>query len=186
MLTRWLDAVLEEPARMAGMTTERMAIQVGAGALASVTNILFEEFTTSLLNTIGKALIGVGLTATAAEILPVRLMELDDRTKQEILVVGSVIGLDGIYRAVRNLSATQTALQQFLSALQSGNILGALQMLVKNPFTQPAAGTGAAVVTAAATTTAPVTVVRSITPEEEIVPIAEAAPESGYTDVSVL
>ncbi|MEM1950408.1 MAG: hypothetical protein QXI43_00030 [Candidatus Nitrosocaldus sp.] len=135
MLTKWLDVILEEPARTIGIAPERLAVQAGGGALAAATNIAFEEFTTTLLNTIGKALIGLGMIAHTSDIIPVpRLVEIDDRTKQEILIIGSAIGLDGIYRAVRNLSATQTATQQFISTLTTGNILGALQMLVKNPF----------------------------------------------------
>lgn len=135
MLTNWLDMALEEPARQIGMSPERLAVQAGGGALAAATNIVFEEFTTTVLNTVGKALIGLGLVASTSEVLPLpRIAYLDDRTKQELLIIGSVIGLDGIYRAIRNLSATQSAINQFLSTLQSGNIIGALQMLVKNPF----------------------------------------------------
>ncbi|MEM4321087.1 MAG: hypothetical protein QW475_04530 [Candidatus Nitrosocaldus sp.] len=136
MLTDWLDSVLEEPSRQIGITAERLAIQAGGGALAAATNIAFEEFTTTLLNTVGKALLGLGLVASTTEIIPspITAISLDDRTKQELLIIGSAIGLDGIYRAVRNLSATQTAINQFIDTLKAGNILGAFQMLIKNPF----------------------------------------------------
>lgn len=138
MLTDWLDSVLEEPSRQMGFTAERLAIQAGGGALAAAANIAFEEFTTTLINTIGKALLGVGLVATASEQFaiptPIPTTPIDDRTKQELLIIGSAIGLDGIYRAVRNMDSTQAAVNQFLDTLRTGNILGALQMLIKNPF----------------------------------------------------
>ena len=178
MLTQWLDAILEEPARITGLNKERLAIQVGSGLLASATNIVFEEFTTTLLNTIGKALIGLGITVDAVGLSPIKLMELDDRTKQELLVIGSALTLDGIYRSVRNIAGTQSALQQFLATLQSGNIVGALQMLIKNPFTPTTTGGGGGIILSTPPQSqVPVTVVTPTTPVPESMRIEEPITE---------
>ncbi|MEM1951633.1 MAG: hypothetical protein QXI43_06320 [Candidatus Nitrosocaldus sp.] len=135
MLTEWLDQILAEPAREMGIAPERLAVQVGSGVIADAANIAFDEFTTTVLNTVGKALIGLGIIAQTSDDIPVpKLIPLDERTKQELLIIGSELAIDGIERARRNPCATKAALQQFISTLQSGNIVGALQMLFKNPL----------------------------------------------------
>jgi ABC-type Fe3+-siderophore transport system permease subunit len=155
MLTEVFDELNRPLAELVKVSPSQISTLAGSSAIGIISNELINQFTQGITPVI-KLGAGVG-----AVVLPaVADIEMDARTRDETLIIGSILTTTGAIELAKGWQSTTSALQNFFTLLSQGKMQEAFSSIIKNPFAQPT--TAGSVVTVGA----PATVVTVGIPEQ--------------------
>jgi hypothetical protein len=154
MLTEVFDELNRPLAELVKVSPSQISTLAGSSAIGIISNELINQFTQGITPVI-KLGAGVGTVVLPA----VADIEMDARTRDETLIIGSILGTTGAIELAKGWNNVVSSLQNLFTLLSQGKIQEAFSAIIKNPFTQPSPAGGIV------TTGAPSAVITVGTPE---------------------
>ena len=129
MITEIFDELNKPLAEVLKVSPSQLSTLAGGSAIGVISNELLNQFTKNITPVI-KLGAGIGAMVTPA----LADIELDSRTRDEILIIGSILSTTGAMELAKNWQPVINALQSFFSQIAQGRIGDAFASIIRNPF----------------------------------------------------